>query len=119
MGFYFSAANVCTQVDPLCSSFDSKFTRCYTCYPGYKVSSAGKCIEDSQVLSDLNCAEFKNSVCTKCSLGFYFDASSLCKAINPFCRNFDTKLQKCNECYPGYVLFNNDCVIGSKNNLCA
>lgn len=45
MGFYFSAANVCTQVDPLCSSFDSKFARCYTCYPGYKVSSAANVLK--------------------------------------------------------------------------
>lgn len=54
-GFYFNANSVCTQVDPLCASFDSKFARCLACYPGYKTSS-GKCVEDIQAISDLNCA---------------------------------------------------------------
>lgn len=54
-GFYFNANSICTQVDPLCASFDSKFGRCLTCYPGYKVSN-GKCLEDVQAISDLNCA---------------------------------------------------------------
>lgn len=71
-GFYFNAKNVCTQVDPLCANFDSKTVSCLGCYAGYKLSN-GKCVEDVQGISDLNCAELKNSVCTKCSQGFYFD----------------------------------------------
>ena len=87
-GFYFNEKNVCTQVDPQCANFDSKNARCLGCYSGYKISD-GKCTIDVQGVSDLNCAEFKNSVCTKCSQGFFFDEKNLCKAIDPQCRYFD------------------------------
>ena len=117
-GFYFNDKKVCTQVDPQCANFDSKSARCLGCYSGYKISD-GKCDIDVQGVSDLNCAEFKNSVCTKCSQGFFFDERNRCKAINPQCRYFDEISKVCGDCYPGYVLLNDNCVVGTKNNLCA
>ena len=42
-GFYFGANNLCTQVDPLCQTFDSKFGKCLSCFNGYKLDN-GRCL---------------------------------------------------------------------------
>lgn len=42
-GFYFNSDKLCTQVDPLCASFDSKSGQCFNCYIGYKINQ-GKCV---------------------------------------------------------------------------
>lgn len=39
----------------------------------------------------------------KCSFGYYFNKAGICKMTPPVCKSFDFVLEKCKECYPGYV----------------
>ena len=110
-GFYFNRFNVCTQIPETCADFDTINEVCRACYNGYTLDNQNQCIEQEAGEIDLGCAEFQNGICIKCSFGFYFGASRLCKLIPATCSDFDTASERCRSCYPGYTLNNeNECV---------
>ena len=101
VGFYFNQLNVCAQVPPTCSNFDTVSEVCRGCYSGYALNKSNQCVQEAAGAIDLGCAEFKNGVCVKCSFGFYFGGGG-CKLIPATCSNFNTATEQCQACYPGY-----------------
>jgi hypothetical protein len=106
-GFYL-ADKVCTQIPPICKSFDTQSRVCTECYLGYNVEN-GTCIKAA--LKDVNCKTFTQGVCTECSKGFYFDSNKVCTQIDPFCKNFDGAKLVCTACFNGFVLVSDKCQI--------
>ena len=53
---------------------------------------------------DGGCSEFKNGVCAKCSVGFYFNDAGKCVVVPATCANFDIPKRVCKACYSGYQL---------------
>jgi hypothetical protein len=49
--YYFGKNGICTPINPLCLSFDSRARVCRACYPGYALVH-GQCIAE---ISDPNC----------------------------------------------------------------
>lgn len=86
---------------------------CEQCYTGYYVSSNGSCLQsDVTTPAFVGCAQWApNNVCTKCSVKYYFGANNTCIQVNDYCRLWDTTTGACTDCYLGYVVANNTCVL--------
>jgi hypothetical protein len=82
--------------------------KCLTCYVGFLLEE-GACVKDEDFLSDVNCAEFVEGHCVKCSIGFYFDDDNLCQVVSPLCKAFDPSNGKCTECYVGFENVDGKC----------
>lgn len=49
-------------------------------------------------------------------MGYYFDLNRNCKKIPDTCANFNVNQARCQGCYPGYSLNNNnECVISTQS----
>jgi proprotein convertase subtilisin/kexin type 5 len=102
-GFYL-LNNTCLMVNPLCKSFDYTKLDCLICYSGYSLTSTGNC-EISAVSSlAAGCSQFNNSVCIKCSNGYYFDSNKTCVLADTLCKSFDQSNGDCLSCYAGFKL---------------
>ena len=113
-GYYFGSTGKCRLSPPTCINFDTVKEVCRGCYPGYTLNKDNICILSEAGQSDAGCNEFKDGSCIKCSFGFYFGPLGNCKLIPPTCTNFNTTLEVCRACYPGYALNNNkNCVISA------
>lgn len=55
-------------------------------------------------VTDLGCSKFENGICTKCSVGYYFNRVGKCSQIPPTCARYDTVTETCQECFPGHAL---------------
>lgn len=66
--------------------------------------------------SDPNCRLLgSNGVCSECYYSYYYNTQTgLCVSVNPLCSTWN-KLGFCLSCYPGYSLFNNQCVVSGAN----
>jgi hypothetical protein len=96
--------------DSLCSEFDKLTGACTKCYPGH-VLVQGKCeVDKSYTVSDPFCAEFQNSICMKCSNGYYFEKDGKCTAADPLCATFDQMNGHCLSCFVGYQVQSGLCV---------
>lgn len=56
------------------------------------------------------CAEIgSNGNCLKCAFRYYF-RNGVCVAVNDQCKAWNENNGACTDCYPGYSLYNTDCV---------
>jgi hypothetical protein len=88
MGFYL-LNGTCTMVNPLCKTFDYTALACTNCYSGYVLSSTAHCEVSSTANVAAGCSQFNNSVCVKCSNGYYFDSNKICTLADTLCKGFD------------------------------
>lgn len=113
--FYLASDGKCKQINPLCRTADQTTGACLTCYPGYVVQT-GQCILGGQATLDVNCQQFLNNTCVKCSNGFYLSSvNQACTQFNPLCKTSSTSNGACLSCYPGYTLSGGSCIIGNSN----
>lgn len=111
-GYYFGSTGRCKISPPTCTNFDIVNEVCRACYPGYTLDENKICILSDTETVDAGCNEFKDGFCVKCSFGFYFGPQGNCKLKPPTCIDFDTILEVCKSCYPGYALDSqNKCAI--------
>lgn len=84
---------------------------CTGCWPGYVLDNANCILEKSlPINSDPYCLRIENSVCTRCSSGYYYNrGQSLCAQLDPICKNSDMSNGDCTDCYNGYKLTNGKC----------
>lgn len=104
---------VCTQVNPLCKTFDSTNGACLTCYQGYAVSY-GNCAlvqvgPDNTAPSDLLCAKWNGNICVQCSTTAFF-RNGVCVQSDPQCKTFHQVYGSCLSCYNGYYLDAGQCL---------
>jgi len=112
----YSRNGVCTQVNPLCKTFDNGNGWCLSCYKGYNLNG-GNCIlagptDDSTGPvgpTDLLCAKWSAGVCTACAKGAFF-RSGVCVASDPLCKTFNDANGACTSCYGGYYLDAGQCL---------
>lgn len=114
-GAFFLPNGKCTLADPLCRTFDQNNGNCMSCYASFELQGA-KCIKSKQSLSDPNCAEFFEGLCTKCSKGFIFLDNGKCGLVSPDCKNYNTLTGACTECYMGFVLESGNCIKSTQDN---
>ena len=69
-------------------------------------------------MSDPNCSEFFEGICTKCSKGYLFLDNGKCGLVSPDCKEFNSFSGECTDCYLGYALQNGKC-INSTNDIAA
>lgn len=68
-------------------------------------------------LTDLNCAEFKNGKCTKCSFGSFFNRNGVCQSVDPLCQTWNEVTGDCQSCYPSFEINSGKCVPSKVDNL--
>lgn len=110
---YFSNG-VCTQVNPLCKTFDSTNGACTSCYAGYNLNN-GDCAaapqtQDNSAPADKLCAQWVGTVCQKCSVGSVF-RQGVCVQVDPQCKTYDNTTGACLSCYAGYYLSQGQCLV--------
>lgn len=105
---------VCTQVNPLCRTYDNTNGACLSCYVGYVLSGADCALapqtQDNSAPSDLLCAQWSGNLCQKCSQGSYF-RNGVCVQADPQCKTFDNVYGSCLSCYAGYFNFQGQCLV--------
>ena len=110
-GYYLSNSE-CLLIDPLCKSFGLSSLRCEQCYIGFDLKSDGTCVvSETSASTTEGCAQFNNSLCVRCSKGYYFENNTTCRAIDPLCKTFDLERSVCTTCYVGFQLESNSCVL--------
>jgi len=60
---------------------------------------------------DIYCIKANGTVCLSCSSGFYINQSGVCQQTDPLCKTFNQISAVCLECYQGYTLSANSCII--------
>lgn len=111
-GAYFSPSRICTLADPLCRTFDNTNGACLSCYDSFELIGI-RCIKSEiKDVSDVNCAEFSQGACTKCSVGFIFNSNRVCSQVSSDCKTFVAASGLCSSCYFGFDLANGICVKG-------
>jgi len=55
-------------------------------------------------VKDPLCASWDGDICTKCSIGSFFNSNGVCSQVEPSCRSFNQLTGDCISCYPGYQL---------------
>ena len=114
---YYPSEGKCKQVNPLCKTFDSSTGFCTSCYPGYSIIQ-GLC--EISLTKDANCKQFDSAnpnYCLACYSG-YISTQGKCKEQNLLCKKINLNNGNCTECWPGYTLYNGDCVvIGSSQSI--
>lgn len=111
--YVFNKAGICCLVDQQCEKFNTAMGVCEQCYTGYYISSNGSCLQsDITTPAFVGCAEWApNNVCKKCSVKYYFGADNTCVQVNDYCRLWNISTGACTDCYLGYVVANNSCVL--------
>lgn len=115
-GFYLSNST-CVMVNPLCKDFDYTRLVCTGCYSGYSLSSDNTCGVSAASNLAVGCSQFNNSICIKCSNGYYFDVNKVCTLADTLCRSFDQSNGDCLSCYSGFNLANGRCNVDNSSNL--
>jgi len=87
-GFYLQNGT-CNMVNPFCKTFDYTALACTACYPGYGLSAAGNCEVSAASSLPTGCSQFNNSICVRCSRGYYFDVNKNCAMADALCKGFD------------------------------
>jgi hypothetical protein len=104
---------VCTQVNPLCMTFDSSNGNCLSCYNGYTLYNGYCAINqvspNNTAPSDLLCAQWSNGICMMCSTGAFF-RNCVCVQADTQCKTFDQTYGNCLSCYSGYYLDSGQCL---------
>jgi len=109
--FFLSADGKCKQINPICKTADQNTGACLSCYPGY-VLQGQTCSVGAAATLDVNCAQFNNNLCVKCSNNYYLNAQLVCTQNNPLCKT-SSNTGTCLTCYPGYVIQGQTCVISN------
>jgi hypothetical protein len=112
--YYIGSLGVCVEVNPLCHEYDQITGKCITCFPGFALVE-GNCNVSTTAVSDPHCAEFLQGICTKCSLGYVFEADGLCGLVSANCKTFDEVTGKCLSCYLGFALEDGACLAGNSS----
>jgi hypothetical protein len=118
-GYYLTPGMNCQKMDPLCKSYTAALSACATCYDGYTLSN-GQCLISSQVTSansDPYCIKSQGSNCLSCAGGYYLPPSGTCTQLNPLCKDSDLTNGNCLNCYPGYTLSSNTCIVAAAVNI--
>jgi hypothetical protein len=105
----------CQKMDPLCKTYTSSSSACSSCYDGYTLYN-GQCLVSSQVPSQNNdpyCIKTQGTVCLTCASGYYLSSSGACAQLNSLCKNSDMTNGNCLDCYPGYALSGNTCIVAA------
>ena len=108
-GAFFLANKTCAVANPLCKTFDKSNGICLSCYDSFELKGED-CVKSTLTVSDINCAEFYQGVCLKCSPGFIFLDNGLCGSVNNNCKDYSNLTGKCTSCYLGYELSNGFCL---------
>ena len=66
--------------------------------------------------NDPNCMTAINGTCNSCALGYYLNYEFSCKLMNPICKSTDS-YGNCKDCYQGYIVSNNTCIILNTPNI--
>lgn len=117
----YSINGVCTQVDPLCQTFNPTNGFCLSCFRGYNLVD-NKCVLNlNNVIpaGDL-CRRWNETVCVECAVRSV-NISGVCTAVNPLCKTHDER-GNCLTCFNGYLVENNGCtlapqIVNNNNNL--
>lgn len=108
-GYVFNNNGICCSIDAHCQQYNSAVGICENCYEGYIVSNNGSCLAAPADSTRQGCANWKNKVCTQCSVRYVFNADKVCVAVSDYCRTWD-ELGQCNTCYYGYSVVNGACI---------
>lgn len=76
--------------------------------------SNGDCLVSQAVSSsnsDVYCVKWNGASCTTCASGFFLSQTGKCQQADPLCKTLNQVTGICVECYQGYVLSSNSCVI--------
>lgn len=107
--FILNVNKQCAPLNQLCATYNPSNGDCTSCYQGYMLS-AGNCVIK---ISDPNCKVFNNDgSCKECSATFFISRGK-CTRFNPLCATTNPNNGDCLSCYPGYVLNQGNCSIGS------
>ncbi len=98
----------------MCKTSNRITGACLDCYQGYNLVS-GDCVIALQATggsSDLYCIKWNGNICQTCSSGFFYSQSAgKCQQTDPLCKTTNQATGMCVECYQGYVLSSNSCII--------
>ena len=98
----------------MCKTSNQITGACLDCYQGYGLVG-GDCVVAQQVIgssSDVYCIKWNGNVCQTGSSGFFFSQSAgKCQQTDPLCKTTNQVTRICVECYQGYALSGNSCVV--------
>ena len=114
-GFYLNPNGPCLQISSLCKTSDPNNGACLSCYQGYTLLDKTCIPTNNTDNSDPNCkSRSSEGTCTGCYTGFYLSEDLRCNKMDPLCRNYTALFDSCSDCYEGYTLVSNKCVIASQ-----
>ena len=90
---YFYNGTACQYVQ-LCKTFNKTNGNCLSCFEGNFLQD-NTCVYPAYY--DVNCNYYTNSYCTSCVSGYYPE-NYTCRAVDPFCRDFDYANKRCRAC---------------------
>ncbi len=108
-GAVFNPFKVCIIVDPSCFTYNSDNGACTGCYPGFALSGSICVLSTASTVIDPNCLNYTSGKCVQCSLRYIIGANGACQNVNPLCNTYNPS-GACLSCYPGYGVFNGNCV---------
>jgi proprotein convertase subtilisin/kexin type 5 len=108
--FQLNSMNRCIPRNPNCFSSNNNGV-CTACYQGYSLIN-GNCVNR---ISDPFCRAFNSDgSCKECSQTYVYNPNTQkCTRVNPNCNSTNQVTFECTSCYPGFVLSNGNCVIGT------
>lgn len=118
-GYFLTSGMSCQKMDPLCKTYTSSSNACASCYDGYTLQS-GQCVISSQATSqnsDPYCIRLQGAACVTCASGYYLTPSGVCAQLNPLCKSSNLSNGNCIDCYGGYVLSGNTCIVAADLNI--
>lgn len=118
-GYFLTSGMSCQKMDPLCKTYTSTFSACASCYDGYTLQS-GQCVISTQTSSQNNdpyCIKLQGASCVACASGYYLSPSGVCAQLNPLCKSSNLSNGNCIDCYGGYVLSGNTCIVAADLNI--
>ena len=74
VGAYFDPQKKCKVIPIDCADFNTQDEVCERCFSGYELSDKLECVKSILGVGDINCNEFVNGVCVKCSVGSFFNS---------------------------------------------
>jgi len=114
-GYYLNAGKSCQRLDPLCKNYTNSQSSCGACYDGYTLYN-GQCLVSTELPSqnsDPYCIKTQATACITCASGYYLGQNGICAGINPLCKTSDLTNGACLDCYPGYVISANTCIVAA------
>lgn len=109
LGFVLNPYNfTCTPVAKECATYNATNGSCLTCQPNFYIFN-GWCLPRATSTDPACLISTINNFCSTCKGSYYLDRGT-CKPSNALCKSTQPIGGACLSCYPGYILFNSNCI---------